>query len=209
MVLEKYPHAVKNLRGLENWGLGGRDGGGGGEGCNRKYGGEEHEEEEEEEENGNGNELGEARQNGEIEKDGEENDDTDQDEEAEDQHEEKCKEIRKEVRVKFGVDATKLTRAKVLGRTKIKKKNKGGPAERGFDKIVFNFPHVGGKTKDVNRQVRYNQGNDGISIFQAFDSFSLAFPLPLLSPKPLDHLRSPPFTLQTNPPLPIISLLFF
>lgn len=28
----------------------------------------------------------------------------------------------------------------------------------GWDKIVFNFPHVGGKTKDVNRQVRYNQG---------------------------------------------------
>ena len=30
--------------------------------------------------------------------------------------------------------------------------------DEGWDKVVFNFPHVGGKSTDVNRQVRYNQG---------------------------------------------------
>jgi 25S rRNA (uracil2634-N3)-methyltransferase len=46
-------------------------------------------------------------------------------------------------RVKYGIDARKL--GKVL---------KGCSWER----VVFNFPHVGGKSTDVNRQVRYNQG---------------------------------------------------
>ncbi|CCU76029.1 unnamed protein product [Blumeria hordei] len=33
-----------------------------------------------------------------------------------------------------------------------------GPHRRGtMDRIICNFPHVGGKTTDVNRQVRYNQ----------------------------------------------------
>lgn len=49
-----------------------------------------------------------------------------------------------EVKVLYGVDATKL------GGKEVKR--------GGFDRIVFNFPHVGGLTKDVNRQVRYNQG---------------------------------------------------
>jgi len=48
-------------------------------------------------------------------------------------------------RVKYSVDARKL--GKVL-----KGENKG------WERVVFNFPHVGGKSTDVNRQVRYNQG---------------------------------------------------
>ncbi|KAI9679105.1 MAG: hypothetical protein M1829_001775 [Trizodia sp. TS-e1964] len=50
-----------------------------------------------------------------------------------------------EQRVLYSVDATKLE-GKVL-------RNGGG-----WDTIVFNFPHVGGLTRDVNRQVRHNQG---------------------------------------------------
>ncbi|KAL9640159.1 MAG: hypothetical protein Q9164_000427 [Protoblastenia rupestris] len=51
-------------------------------------------------------------------------------------------------KVEYGVDATKLGR---LGG--------GGKAIRrgNWAKVVFNFPHVGGLTKDVNRQVRANQ----------------------------------------------------
>lgn len=47
----------------------------------------------------------------------------------------------------YGVDATKLDK----GGKEVRKGN--------FDRIIFNFPHVGGLTKDVNRQVRHNQGN--------------------------------------------------
>lgn len=45
-----------------------------------------------------------------------------------------------------GVDATRLGKAG-------KEVRKGG-----FDRVGFNFPHVGGLTRDINRQVRYNQG---------------------------------------------------
>ncbi|KAJ9643097.1 hypothetical protein H2199_004620 [Coniosporium tulheliwenetii] len=44
----------------------------------------------------------------------------------------------------YGVDATKLDKRKEIKRER-------------WDRVVFNFPHVGGKTRDVNRQVRYNQ----------------------------------------------------
>ena len=51
-----------------------------------------------------------------------------------------------EQRVLHGVDATKMAQKEV-------KKVAGG-----WERVVFNFPHVGGKSTDVNRQVRYNQG---------------------------------------------------
>jgi 25S rRNA (uracil2634-N3)-methyltransferase len=48
-------------------------------------------------------------------------------------------------KVRYGVDAMKngVVWKEVKGK---------------MDRVFFNFPHVGGKTKDVNRQVRYNQG---------------------------------------------------
>lgn len=57
-------------------------------------------------------------------------------------------------KILYGVDATKLGRRGTS--------DGGGKDVRrgGFDRVVFNFPHVGGLTKDVNRQVRYNQGTD-------------------------------------------------
>jgi len=61
-------------------------------------------------------------------------------------------EAEEDCKVIYGVDATKLGRS---GAT-----DGGGKEVKtgGFDRVVFNFPHVGGLTKDVNRQVRHNQG---------------------------------------------------
>ena len=55
--------------------------------------------------------------------------------------------------VLYGVDATKL------GKSGVAEGGGGGKEVKkgGFDRVVFNFPHVGGLTKDVNRQVRHNQ----------------------------------------------------
>lgn len=56
-----------------------------------------------------------------------------------------------DVEVLYGIDATKLGKGGMASGGKAVKKG-------AFDKVAFNFPHVGGLTKDVNRQVRHNQG---------------------------------------------------
>ncbi|KIV91214.1 hypothetical protein PV10_05776 [Exophiala mesophila] len=51
------------------------------------------------------------------------------------------------IQVLYGIDATKLSSAH----------SKTLRSSAPYTKIVFNFPHVGGLSTDVNRQVRYNQ----------------------------------------------------
>ncbi|KAG8532082.1 uncharacterized protein KY384_003719 [Bacidia gigantensis] len=54
-------------------------------------------------------------------------------------------------KVEYNIDATKLGHPGHIGSgSKILRRGN-------WDRIVFNFPHVGGLTKDVNRQVRANQ----------------------------------------------------
>ncbi|TVY37244.1 25S rRNA (uridine-N(3))-methyltransferase, partial [Lachnellula subtilissima] len=65
--------------------------------------------------------------------------------------------------VRFGVDVGKMGKKMGLGK------------EGGFERVFFNFPHVGGKSTDVNRQVRYNQ-----ELLVSFFTSTL----PLLSRKP-------------------------
>jgi len=61
--------------------------------------------------------------------------------------------------VKCGVDVARKNGLRVVG------------AKGGFERVFFNFPHVGGKSTDVNRQVRYNQGISPSNCPSAFFSF--------------------------------------
>lgn len=73
-------------------------------------------------------------------------------------------------KVRFGVDVSGTKRGTV-----VKKIGGDGEGGLGWERIIFNFPHVGGKTKDVNRQVRFNQGTVINNIQRLFGSRKLTF----------------------------------
>lgn len=52
--------------------------------------------------------------------------------------------------VLFSIDATKLGLPHTAGQASLRKSS-------AFNVVAFNFPHIGGKSTDVNRQVRSNQ----------------------------------------------------
>lgn len=201
--MEKYPQAGKSLKQLEEGdgckngeGRGEEEGGrwgsvGSGEngrGRSRNGMGEEEEEEGEdgEEEEGDDDENV-NEEKSETHDKVVEGEDGEEEEEAKEEEKEEEEEgtqphsgnAPKKVIVKFGIDATKLTLAQFFGRRKPSKTNRAP----GFTKIIFNFPHVGGKTKDINRQVRFNQGH-----------YSPPFP-PLTSPR-FPSFPHPPFYLS-------------
>ncbi|TVY84159.1 25S rRNA (uridine-N(3))-methyltransferase, partial [Lachnellula suecica] len=102
-------------------------------------------------------------------------------------------------RVVCGVDVKKKGGVRVVGKER-------------FERVFFNFPHVGGKSTDVNRQVRYNQGTSPISLPIAIKQKLICFggiellvsffaaTKPLLSPTPGSSIlvtlfEGPPYTL--------------
>ncbi|KAH8602453.1 hypothetical protein B0O99DRAFT_561917 [Bisporella sp. PMI_857] len=85
--------------------------------------------------------------------------------------------------IKYSVDATKI-----------------GPAWRDLkgkvDRVIFNFPHVGGKSKDVNRQVRYNQAELLVSFFRTAQTVLCPSSAPKLPPSIIVTLfEGEPYTL--------------